>query len=175
MKKIAYPFVPKSTAYLAAGQFWSIPLESGRFGCGRVIQLACEHGWQDRRLFLAGVVDWCGQEPPSAPAIAGRPVVKQGVAHIRAITEYGGQIIGCRPLEEDGIEPQLFRSQGAVAPDCMLMRGFAHLRPATLEEQERYPVFSIWGYAVARILAEKHCGTYVQTGDIGNRIDRGHR
>ena len=35
----AYPFRPKSTAELEAGQFWSIPLPDGRFACGRVLQM----------------------------------------------------------------------------------------------------------------------------------------
>src|SRR5262249_32527133 len=74
-KPMNYPFVPKSTATLEPGQFWSIPLDNGRFACGRVIQLRIENGMRDSRLFLAGLMDWWGRKPPTAERIAGCGVI----------------------------------------------------------------------------------------------------
>ena len=95
----AYPFIPKSTHYLEPGQFWGIPLEHGRYACGRVLGTVPD----SRRLFVAGLLDWCALRPPDEVSIAGRPVLEQGRAHIKTITENGGAILGCRPLDLDGI------------------------------------------------------------------------
>lgn len=37
--EIRYPFVPKSNRFLAAGQYWALPLSNGQFGCGRVMDV----------------------------------------------------------------------------------------------------------------------------------------
>jgi hypothetical protein len=156
--RINYPFVPKSTAHLEPGQFWSIPLDNGRFGCGRVIQLCCKEGKRDTRAFLAGLLDWSGDEPPSSEAIAGRGTIDQGEVHIKTISENRGEVLGFRPLEADGIEPWLFLSQGGWGHSCWLQQGYEWLRPATLAEFQTHPVFSTWGYAVIKLLAEHHFG-----------------
>src|SRR4051794_34952201 len=98
MSAPAYPFVPRSTAHLRPGQFWSIPLDGGRFACGRVLQLKIESGKIDRRLFLAGLMDWVGDSAPTAESIAGRGVVAQGGVHIKTIGEDAGAILGLRLL-----------------------------------------------------------------------------
>ncbi|MED4229245.1 Imm26 family immunity protein [Neobacillus cucumis] len=54
MRKVSYPFLPKSNTYLIPGQFWAIPLKSNKFACGRVIEVSKE----DKRGFLAGLMDW---------------------------------------------------------------------------------------------------------------------
>jgi hypothetical protein len=97
----AYPFIPKSNAYLRAGQFWAIPLSDGRFACGRVIIATSRIG--PRVGFVAGLMDWVSREPPTAEAIAGRGVLDQGHAHIKTILHTGGAILGFRDLDEDGL------------------------------------------------------------------------
>ncbi len=156
VKTIRYPFVPKSTAYLKPGHFWSIPLENGRFACGRVVQLCYRDGRQDTRAFLAGLLDWSGDDLPSSAAIAGRKIIDQGSVHVKAIGENRGEVLDFRPLELDGLEPWLFRSQAGGG--AHLQRGYEWLRRATREEEAQYPVFSTWGYRVIKILAEKHFG-----------------
>ena len=94
------PLVPKSNAALQPGQFWSVPLRDGRFGCGRV--LAVVDGGRTR--FIGALLDWVGDEPPTADSIAGAPVLAVGNAHVRMISFDGGQILGERPLALDGIE-----------------------------------------------------------------------
>src|SRR4051794_16087278 len=103
MRKVSYPFLPKSNTYLMPGHFWAIPLGTNKFACGRVIQVSKE----DKRGFLAGLMDWVGEYPPTAETIAGTKTLKQGDVHIKTIHETGldGMILGYRPLDEDGIEP----------------------------------------------------------------------
>jgi hypothetical protein len=152
--KIEFPFMPKSTAYLQPGQFWQIPVDNGKFACGRVVQFDYRNGKKDSRCFLAGLMNWLGNEPPSADSIAGYRVIEQGLVHIKTIVENGGAILGYRSLEEDQIEPQMFLSQ-SPGKGCMLMQGCEVLRPATAKEQKIYPVFSGWGYKVIKIGADK--------------------
>ena len=117
-----------------------------------------ENGKQDLRTFLAGLLDWVGKQPPTSESIAGSPTLKQGGVHIKTILETGGCILGYRPLEADGIEPDLFLSQ-SPGPACWLQRGFQLVRPATAQEQISLKVFGTWGYMVIRTLAEHYFGS----------------
>ncbi len=156
MATIQYPFIPKSTAYMQEGQFWDIPLSNGQFACGRVVQFNLRNGRRDSRLFLAGLLDWCGDEPPTATTIARCQILEQGGAHIRTIEWNHGAIRGWRSLDADGIEPLFKLSQMVMNKDCMLQRGFEVLRPATLHEQKTLYVHSVWGHAVIQGLAEAY-------------------
>src|SRR5262245_21234477 len=100
-----YPLIPKTTAHLRPGQFWSIPLSDGRFGCGRVLRVDHDRPTSRRTWFIGGILDWVGDSPPSAETIAGAPVLEPGNAHIRTISFGGGAILGERPLASDDIEP----------------------------------------------------------------------
>ncbi len=146
----SYPFVPKSTAYLRAGQYWAVPLSDGRFACGRVI--AVLRG--ERRLFLAGLMDWVSDAPPDFESLAGAgDLIDNGEAHIKAITETGGAILGIRSLAADGIEGLIrvsHRSGGTV----YLLRGATRLRDATADEAATLPVLATWGYRSIAVKAE---------------------
>src|SRR5688572_3200812 len=148
-----YPFVPKSTAFLRPGQFWAIPLRDGRFACGRVMQLHYVDGVLQRRGFLAGLMDWCGKEPPSFENIAGKSIVEEGNAHIKTITENRGEILGLRPLELDGIEPGLYLDS-CGGPNCLVQRGYDVIGRASAKQKRELEVFSTWGYHVIVIAAE---------------------
>lgn len=95
----SYPFVPKSNRHLEAGQYWAVPLDDGRFACGRV--MAATSAVSPRMSFIAGLMDWVGPVPPTAESIAGHDVLEQGSAHIKTITQTGGEVLGCRSLDED--------------------------------------------------------------------------
>jgi len=99
-----YPFVPRSTAALLPGQFWSIPISDGRFGCGRVLAIDRGRAYGGRVLFTGAVLDWIGDEPPTSEAIAGRAAIGVGVANVRAISANRGEILGERAIELDPIE-----------------------------------------------------------------------
>jgi hypothetical protein len=111
MKKrpINHPFVPKSANWLVAGQFWALPLSDGSFGCARAIEVPPSEIRTSRMEFLGGVLDWHSTQLPTCDSIAVATCLKQGHAHIRAITRTGGEILGFRDLAADGIEPWLFR------------------------------------------------------------------
>jgi hypothetical protein len=101
---LAYPFVPKSNRHLRAGQFWAVPLNDGRFTCGRV--MAPKSSISPRVMFMAGLMDWVGNQPPTEDNLAGRRVLSQGSAHVKTITETGASILGCRPLDLEDLHPE---------------------------------------------------------------------
>lgn len=86
--------------HLRPGQFWSVPLSDGRFGCGRVLNVDRAPGYGSRTWFLGAVLDWVDAEPPTAESIAGAPVLEVGHAHIDVITSDGGAVLGEAPLTE---------------------------------------------------------------------------
>ncbi|UPM56096.1 Imm26 family immunity protein [Gottfriedia acidiceleris] len=152
MRKVSYPFLPKSNSFLIPGQFWAIPLKNNKFACGRVIEVSKE----DKRGFLAGLMDWVGDEPPTSESIAGKKTLMQGDAHIKTIHETGfeGMVLGYRSLEEDDIVPDMFKSESVFSETCKLMKGYEKIRPINKEEWEKYSTFSTWGYLVIKNLAE---------------------
>lgn len=101
-----YPFVPKTNAPLVPGQFWSIQMSDGRFACGRVLAIDRTASYGARTMFVAGLVDWVGEEPPTSEAIAGRPIFDSGRGHVSLIAHGGGSVLGERPLDLDGIVPR---------------------------------------------------------------------
>jgi hypothetical protein len=70
-----------------------------------VLRVDRDRSYGARILFVGAVLDWVGDAPPTAEAIAGRPVLQIGVTHVRTIAYGGGAVIGERPLGADGIEP----------------------------------------------------------------------
>jgi hypothetical protein len=58
-----YPWIPKTTAHLRPGQFWSIPLSDGRFGSGRVLRVDTDRATGGRTRFIGAILDWVGDRP----------------------------------------------------------------------------------------------------------------
>lgn len=152
LKTISYPFQPKSNRYLIPGQFWAIPLSNGQFSCGRVLEISAEH----TKHFIAGLMDWCGPEPPTSEDLKGCAILKQGDGHVKMIVEtaLNGMILGYRDLTLDELEVAYFRSQEMFADGCMLQKGYTEIRPITKKEYEQYLTFSTWGYEVIKFRAE---------------------
>lgn len=86
-----YPFRPKSTAKLAPGQFWTLSLSDGRFACGIVLDPKDGGDRPSRTLFLAGLLDWVGDAPPTAASIARAPLDRAGYLHVGAVKSVVGQ------------------------------------------------------------------------------------
>ena len=63
------------------GQYWALPLKSERFACGRVIQLPPKE--KGTKGFLAGLMNWVGDELPTDEAIVGMKTIAQGDVHIK--------------------------------------------------------------------------------------------
>ncbi len=145
-----FPFIPKSNRYLIPGQFWSIPLPDGTFGCGRVIQLPNDNS---RVSFLAGLMRWRSTFPPTSDTIAMCECIAQGGAHIKTILENGGSITGFRPLSIDNIEPWLFRGAEHFK-NSHVYRGLHPVRKQT-QDDDHLPVRTGWGFKVIYIEALK--------------------
>jgi len=145
----AYPFKPKTTAYIRPGDFWALPLAHGMFGCGRVIELMPG----SRKRLLVGLINWIGNAKPTGEQIAGKRTVAQGEVHLRCIHETGGEILGHRPLSCDLIEPDFFLSE-SPGRSCMLLQGYRVIRPATADEQKELSVFPGWGYLLIQHQAQ---------------------
>jgi hypothetical protein len=82
-----YPFEPRSNVHLRPGQFWGAALSDGRWACGRVLAVKTESDAYfpgNSRTFLAALMDWEGDEPPTAEAIAGWQVLAQGGHKLRS-------------------------------------------------------------------------------------------
>ena len=75
VKEREFPYVPKSTKGLRLGDFWAIPLDGGEFACGRVLAFDHRKGKQDLRGFLAGLLHWVSDSPPTFDSIAGAQTV----------------------------------------------------------------------------------------------------
>jgi hypothetical protein len=154
---VSYPFEPKSTARLEPGQFWGVPLSDGRFACGRVLAVPRQPDPLipvSSRIFLAGLHGWVGDAPPTSADIAGVGLLAQGFAHIRAIREHGGSLLGMRPLEADGLVPDRWLSH-AGGGTVWVYEGATRLRPATAADAS-LPIVSTWGYSVISVIAEQY-------------------
>jgi hypothetical protein len=148
-----YPLVPRSTAALLSGHFWALPLSDGSFGCGRVVDLTPPGAVGARVWFLAAVLDWHSEVPPTHESIAGVGCLDQGRAHLKAITETGGSILGYRSLELDKVEPWEFRGSG-VWVNSQVYKGLRPIRPQRPDD-EGLPVLSTWGFRVPILIATK--------------------
>jgi hypothetical protein len=161
-KKTTYPFKAKSTAYLQPGQFWAIDLTrhgyafKGRYGCGRVLELD-----GNKQLFLAGLMNWVGTKLPTSESIAGCTLLEQSVSHVHRID---GDILGCRSLETDNLEPLLWLDDYDDNPHTRpkLMRGLVVLREATKAEVktlEKKDLVMRWGdlngYSLKPLVSKK--------------------
>ena len=156
MLPVAYPFEPRSNARLEAGQFWGIPLSDGRFACGRVLAVprVPDPAYPvNARAFLAGLLDWVGDAPPTSETIAGAPLWTQGFVHIKAIRENGRLVLGSRPLDLDGIEPALWLSH-PIDGVTWVYAGATPIRPAGPGDAGLPPVEG-WGFKLIERLAEQ--------------------
>jgi hypothetical protein len=151
-KRPTYPYVPKSAQWLLPGEFWALPLSDRTFGCARVIQVSPPELENSRMMFLAGLLDWHSTKLPTPDSIAGANCLRQGQAHIRAITRTGGEILGFRSLSADRIKPWLFR-RTAYWRNSQVYRGLIPVR-AQIPRDNCLPVLSTWGYESARVVAE---------------------
>jgi hypothetical protein len=101
MKKFQalYPFMPKSTANLRRGQFWPIALAGGQYGAGCVVGEVLYDGVRNTRIFIAGVLQWVGNNHPTAQSLSHVRVHKYGFLHIKSINESGLAIVGEADIE----------------------------------------------------------------------------
>ncbi len=154
MASPAYPYVPRSNARLVAGEFWAIPLARGRYACGVVVGVARTGGPSlfapSNRAFVAGLLDWDGATAPTGAAVAGAGLVAQAVAHVKAITETGGAILG---RVATPIEPLSWRTTRRPDAEPWVYAGIEPVRPAGPDDLG-LPIVAAVGYGYLRHLAE---------------------
>lgn len=154
IRRMKYPFIPKSTRFLEPGQFWSFPLSDGNSAAGVVLQLLQNGGNQDSRRFLAGLLDWSGKENPTAEILQNCKLIAHGEAHIRAITRNNGVV--CGRLNWDDVSQRIpLTLNESPGKNCRIQKGFDVIGKASKKQQESLDVFSTWGYGVIKIRAEK--------------------
>jgi hypothetical protein len=104
-------------------------LKNGGIGCGVVIAHLKKNEKIDQRLFLAGLLDWTSDRLPAGDDLKGRKIRERGYAHIKAITETGGEV------------------RGEVVP-CWNTPDIVAMSDS----------IRTWGFNVVRVLAEKYYG-----------------
>jgi hypothetical protein len=107
-------------------------------------------------IFLAGLMDWVGTDPPTASDLLGHRVVDIGWAHVKLVEHNGGSLLGHSELDpvRDGLVDahQVSHRRGGTV---WLYEGATILRPATYEEAARLPTRNTWGYLLISALAER--------------------
>ncbi|WP_036193773.1 Imm26 family immunity protein [Marinobacter daepoensis] len=144
-----YPITPKKPSEIREGDFYYIPLSNGWFACGRLLEIEKKSGRKTKSI-LVGLHDWTGRAKPTAEDIHNCPIIEQGVMHINSIGHVGGEVIGFKPLGDDGLKPLPQFEAGN------LILGFKNLGPLPKEEYEKYSRRLTYGLKVILLLAEKH-------------------
>jgi hypothetical protein len=113
----SFPIAPRSTSSLCRGDFWAIPLSDGRFGCAVVTDLAMA-GPASRSAFVVGLLEWVGDQPPTASDALTSDIFAQGLTHISAFTKTGAMVLGNVPLPR-GLEIPKWFTGGLQAGDTL--------------------------------------------------------
>ncbi len=121
-----YPYEPKSNNKLEIGEFWSIPLPNGEFGCGVIIEIPDKN--EKRMRFTAGLLNWIGNQAPTESILkfGDLKIIRFGNVHIKTILSRGEKIRGKIEIENIG-----------------------NIKISNLKE------LSTWGYNFINLLAEK--------------------
>ena len=89
----SFPLTPRSVVGLEIGDFWTVELPSGGLGVLQVRDVK-RSGSGARTSFVAGVIDWRGDTPPTGADLAGRAVLAQGLTVIEVFTLGGAVVLG---------------------------------------------------------------------------------
>ncbi|QIZ83957.1 hypothetical protein HF888_06825 [Bermanella marisrubri] len=149
MSKVMYPITPTKASEIKEGEYFYIPLNDGRFACGRILLIEKKNG-RKTKLLLVGLHDWSGSKHPSQVDIHECPIIEQGVLHINSISHVGGEIIGFKPLQEDGLKPFLQVEAG------YLLDGFENLGSIPSEEYCNYTRRTTYGLNSISLKANKY-------------------
>lgn len=93
---------PRSSAGLSPGDFWAVPLPSGRYGAGQVLDVRRD-GPGSRTTFVAGVVQWVGDVPPTDSDVAGQPIGAVGLTDVALFKETDAVILGNLPIHRSAV------------------------------------------------------------------------
>jgi hypothetical protein len=151
-----YPLIPKSNSKLKPGQFWTIKLSNGQYGCGIVLDVP-KKGTYSTRMFFAGLLNWTGTEKPTKFQLenSNLEIIDQGKAHIKAITCEGESIEGEVNLSKCRTEIKSEVDSREYGPCSFVVKGFSILHKASRAEHEELKTQSTWGFRLINLQAEK--------------------
>lgn len=86
------PFAPKSTGSLLRGDLIAVPREPSGWACLQVIDVR-RSGAGARTTFVAGVLPWRGEEPPTRQAVSGLAVSEHALVPIEIFSEGHLQVV----------------------------------------------------------------------------------
>jgi hypothetical protein len=92
MPKRTFPFSPRSTASLEPGDLIAVPGEASEWACLQVVDVK-RQGPGARTTFVAGVLPWRGQSPPTRDSIRGLAASEHGLVPIELFTRAGLQVV----------------------------------------------------------------------------------
>lgn len=88
----SFPVSPRSTTSLEVGDLIAVPCEPAGWACLQVVDLK-RKGAGARTSFVAGVLPWRGQAPPTRADVAGLAAIEQGLVRIELFTDGGLQVV----------------------------------------------------------------------------------
>jgi len=150
-----YPFVPRSNTHLKAGHYWPIALSNGRYSAGVVVAVPTKEqaplGATSLKSFVAGLLAWSGEAPPTDADLRDAKLLAWGGAHVKMVALDGGQITGRveRPLNQ--IRKLSHRMGGTV----WVYTNGMQIAPATDSDRTELPIMGVWGFQFASVLAER--------------------
>lgn len=103
----SFPLSPRSTQSLALGGLIAVPCEPSGWACLQVIDLR-RRGAGARTTFVAGVLPWRGDEPPTRQAVSGVAARELGLVPIEVFTEGGLEVVDEGDVVATGL-PSNFR------------------------------------------------------------------
>jgi hypothetical protein len=89
----SFPLSPRSTQALELGDLIAVPCWPSGYACLQVLHLA-RSGPGAKSSFVAGVLPWRGDEPPTQSAVAGLAATELGLVHVQMFTEGQLEVMG---------------------------------------------------------------------------------
>ncbi len=87
-----FPFSPRSTVALEVGDLIAVPCQPSGWACLQVVDLG-RSGAGARTTFVAGVLPWRGQAPPTRDDVAGIGAIEHGLVPVDVFTQGGLQVV----------------------------------------------------------------------------------
>lgn len=88
----SFPFSPRSTATLEVGDLIAVPREASGWACLQVVDLS-RRGPGARTTFVAGVLPWRGEDPPTRDDVSGLGVTQPGLVSVEIFTQGGLRVV----------------------------------------------------------------------------------
>lgn len=102
MPSRSFPLTPHSTASLEIGDLIAVPCEPSGWACLQVIDLR-RQGAGARTSFVAGVLPWHGDTPPTRTDVNGLAATEHGLVRTELFTDGNLQVVDQAEVVETGL------------------------------------------------------------------------